>query len=58
MKKDSKMANSKAVNIGIPVAANVVLIGASSAATQISIRPIPSIPLTVALGLSATAISA
>jgi hypothetical protein len=58
MKKDRKMANSKAVNIGIPVAANVVLIGVSGAAAQISIGPLPAIALAVALLLSATAISA
>ncbi|MFT7405284.1 hypothetical protein [Zhongshania sp.] len=51
------MANSKAINIGIPVAANVVLIGVSGAAAQISIGPLPAIALIVALLLSATAIS-
>jgi hypothetical protein len=52
------MANSKAISIGIPVAANVLLIGASGAAAQISIGPLPAIALVVALLLSITAISA
>ena len=52
------MTNSKAISIGIPVAANIVLIAASGAAAQVSIGTLPAIALIVALLLSATALSA
>ncbi|CAA0091295.1 Uncharacterised protein [Zhongshania aliphaticivorans] len=52
------MTNSKAINIGIPVAANIVLFVASGAAAQISMGVLPAIALVVALLLSATALSA
>ncbi|MBQ0796978.1 MULTISPECIES: hypothetical protein [Zhongshania] len=51
------MTNSKAISIGIPVAANVVLIGASGAASQLSMGTLPAIALVIALILSATALS-
>ena len=51
------MANSKTISIGIPLAANVVLLGASGAAAQISVGVLPAIALVLALLLSATALS-
>ncbi|WP_158601552.1 hypothetical protein [Zhongshania marina] len=51
------MTNSRAININIPVVANIVLFGASIAATQASIGILPATALVLALLLSATALS-
>jgi hypothetical protein len=51
------MTNSRATNINIPVVANIVLFGASIAATQASIGILPATAFILALLLSATALS-
>lgn len=51
------MSSSKAITLGIPVAANIVLLALSGAAAQISIGVLPAVALMIALILSATALS-
>lgn len=51
------MTNAKAININIPIIANIMLFGASITATQTNIGILAATTLVLALLLSATALS-